>query len=200
MRKVVLSVMTTLDGFTAGPNGELDWIDVADDDLDEHMADVLAGIDGMFFGRVAYELLAQHWPAAEHSTRAVEARQARLMNTLPKYVLSRSAPRTDWGPVRRIGDDLPHEVAQLKAGTGNDLALFAGAGAIAAFAAHDLIDEYCLMIFPVLLEKGIPLPSLGSRRLRPAESTVFDRSGVVLLRYLPAAEPVARKGGSFVDV
>jgi len=188
MRTLILSVMTTLDGFTAGPNGELEWIDVADDELDTRIAELLAGIDGMFFGRVAYELLAQHWPAAENSSREIEAEQARRMNSLPKYVLSRSSLTTDWGPARRVGDDLPREVAQMKEQPGKDLALFAGATAISAFASHDLIDEYRLMVFPVLLDKGMPLPPLGCRNLRLVESKTFARSGVVLLRYLPRAE------------
>ena len=188
MRTLILSVMTTLDGFTAGPNGELEWIDVADDELDTRLAELLAGIDGMFFGRVAYELLAQHWPAAENSSREIEAEQARRMNSLPKYVLSRSSLTTDWGPARRVGDDLPREVAQMKEQPGKDLALFAGATAISAFASHDLIDEYRIMVFPVLLDKGMPLPPLGRRNLRLVESTKFPQSGVVLLRYLPRAE------------
>lgn len=76
----------------------------------------------------------------------------------------------------------------MKEKPGKDLALFAGATAISAFASHDLIDEYRLMVFPVLLDKGISLPPLGRRKLRVGEATTFARSGVVLLRYLPRAE------------
>ncbi|MGH3309052.1 MAG: dihydrofolate reductase family protein [Streptomyces sp.] len=187
MRKVILSVMVTLDGFTAGPNGELDWIDVGDDALDSHLADLLRGIDGMFFGRVAYEMLAQHWPGAEVSSRSIEAEQARLMNTIPKIVLSRSQPDLNWGPAWRIGDDLAEAVSRLKEEPGKDLALFAGATAISAFLERDLIDEYRLIVFPVVLGDGQPLFKAPQprRSLRLVETTRFDESGVVILRYQP---------------
>lgn len=150
------------------------------------MAEVLAGIDGMFFGRVAYELLAQHWPAAEHSDRPIEAEQARMNEHAAQVRAFTIAARGRLGPGPTTRRRSPGEVTQLKQQAGKDLALFAGATAISAFAAHDLIDEYRLMIFPVLLGDGIPLPPVARRReLQHADTTTFEQSGVVVLRYLP---------------
>ena len=187
MGKVILSVMVSLDGFTAGPNGELDWINVRDDEFDAHMVNVLRGIDAMFLGRVAYELLAQHWPAAEDSNRKIEAEQARLMNTIPKIVVSRSRPDLDWGPARRVGDDLHADVTELKETSDKDLALFAGASAISAFVGQGLVDEYRLAVFPVVLGNGQRLFETPQqyRSLKLLDSTTFAASGVVILRYQP---------------
>lgn len=151
------------------------------------MVDVLRSIDAMFLGRVAYELLAQHWPAAEDSNRKIEAEQARLMNTIPKIVVSRSQSDLSWGPARRVGDDLHAEVAEFKESSDKDLAMFAGASAISAFVGQGLVDEYRLAVFPVVLGDGQRLfkASQQHRSLRLLDSTTFAASGVVILRYQP---------------
>jgi dihydrofolate reductase len=163
-------------------------VDVRDDEFDGYMAGLLGSIDAMIFGRVSYELLAQYWPAAEGSSRTIEREQARLMNSIPKIVVSRSQPDLDWGPAWRIGDDLAEEVPRLKQQPGKDLALFAGATAIAAFLEHDLVDEYRLAVFPLALGEGQRLFHAPRQRraLRLLDTTTFDQSGVVILRYQPA--------------
>jgi dihydrofolate reductase len=101
-----------------------------------------------FFGRVAYELLAQHWAAVEGSSRTIEAEQARLMNTIPNIVMSRPKAALKWGPARLLGDDLDEAVSTLRKQQGKNLVLFAGA--TSAFIEQELVDEYRLAVFPLL--------------------------------------------------
>lgn len=187
MRKLFLSIMTTLDGFAAGPNGELDWIKVNDEEHEDHMAHVLRNIDAMVFGRVAYQLLAGYWPTAgtEASSTDGEVELARLMNTVPKIVVSRTPVKLDWTPARQINENLKEEIARMKQERGKDLALFAGASIASTFMDLDLIDEYRLMVYPVVLGEGQRLfkQPKDQRNLRFTSAKTFQKSGVVILRY-----------------
>jgi dihydrofolate reductase len=97
MRRLFLQINVSLDGFIEDPTGEIDWHFV-DDEFEEFTNDTLRSIDAMVFGRVAYEKLAEYWPTAasnpDASERHIEA--ARLMNELPKYVVSDRLERTEW--------------------------------------------------------------------------------------------------------
>ena len=137
----------SLDGYIEGPNRELDW-HFSDDEFEEYINDVLRSIDGMFFGRVAYELLAGYWPGAETNPteaanksdprRHVEA--ARMMNTLPKYAVSNTLRGTAWNNSHIISGNIAAEIKKLKAQPGKDLALFAGAGLATSARRLGLID------------------------------------------------------------
>ncbi|WP_166349509.1 dihydrofolate reductase family protein [Phytoactinopolyspora limicola] len=195
MGKLFLSMMVTLDGFTEGLDSNLEWIDVAQDDeeFNAHMVKVLSGIDAMIFGRRTYDMLTDYWPAAGRDSAATDTQRemARLMNTVPKIVVSHGAPDLTWGPATRIGDDVAAEVTRLKQESRHDLALFAGARTAASFLDLGLVDEYRLMTYPVLLGEGRRLfPSPRDRRdLRLVDTTTFVRSGVVILRYVPGSAP-----------
>lgn len=195
MRRLILSTMVTLDGFTAGSDGDLDVFgeDFADDELLGYIADLLRGVDGFVYGRVAYELLADFWPRAgtapDSSAREIEL--AGLMNATPKIVVSRTMTDPAWTPASVIGGtDLAAEVSALKAQPGRDLALFAGATVMSTLAGLGLVDEYRLMVYPVALGEGQALfrAGEGRRDLELVDTRTF-RSGVVLLRYRPAIAP-----------
>ena len=186
--------IVSLDGFIEGPNRELDWHYFVDDEFEEYINGVLASIDAMIFGRKAFELLADYWPtaaenpagAADPTNPARHIEAARMMNEKQKIVFSKTLKKTEWNNSRIVGDDLAGEIARLTKEPGKHIALFAGAGIANAFMRLGLIDEYRLIVSPVLLGAGTPLFQGGYDRsiLNLMEARTF-KSGAMLLSYRP---------------
>lgn len=183
MRKLILQSMVTLDGYFAGPHGELDW-HVVDADLNDYACELLDAVDGLLFGGATYACLAAYWstPAAAHDAPEVAER----MNRLPKFVFSRTRQRVDWHGAQLCTGDAVAEVERLKREPGSALAMFGSSRLASSLIAAELIDEFRIIVNPVILGRGRPLfsdirnrLSLRLCRIRPL------RSGSVLLYYQP---------------
>ena len=183
MRKIVVHMNVSVDGFFEGPDGDLDWHQV-DEELHRHFNAEIREMGGFLNGRRSYELMAAFWPTADQDPASSPAmvEYAGIWRDMPKVVYSRTLERADWNATV-VGEVDPDEVRRLRAQSGGDLAL-GGADLIAEFARHDLIDEYRIYVHPVLLGAGRPLfPADGDRRpLRLTGSRAFG-NGVVLLRH-----------------
>lgn len=191
MPKIVVMLSVSLDGFFAGPDGELDW-HLVDDELHAHFNEVLRGMGAFLNGRVVYELMADFWPTADRDpdSTAPMVEFAGIWREMPKVVYSRTLQRADWNTTV-VRDVVPEEVRALRARAGGDLAL-GGAQLAAAFERQGLVDEYRLYVHPVVLGRGRPLFAQDAElRLRLVETRTFG-SGVVLLRY---ARPTDAVGG-----
>jgi dihydrofolate reductase len=183
MRKIVVMMSISVDGFMEGPNRELDW-QLVDDELHEHFNEELATMGAFLDGRVTYELMAAFWPTADRDpvSTAPMVEFARIWRDMPKLVFSTTLERADWNAtiVRQVD---PEAIAALKAQPGGDLVV-GGADLAGAFRRLDLVDEYRLYVHPVVLGSGKPLFAPAGTRvgLRLVESRTFG-NGVVLLRY-----------------
>jgi len=183
MRKIILMMSVSLDGFFEGPNREIDW-HMVDDELHRHVNEQLSAMGAFLSGRVTYELMAGVWPTADSDPSSTEpmVEFARIWRDMPKIVYSRTLERADWNTtvVREV---VVEEVMELKAQPGGDLVL-GGADLAASFMRHDLIDEYRLYLHPVVIGQGRPLFQRSDAKidLRLAETRSFG-NGVVLLRY-----------------
>ncbi|HTU58607.1 MAG TPA: dihydrofolate reductase family protein [Polyangiales bacterium] len=192
MRKLILCMMTSLDGLTARENRDLEWF-LADPEFEADMIALLGSVDGMLFGRVAYEELKQFWPTAGttdaksapggFTSDANRIEFARLMNSVPKLVISRTLDRLEWGPGRVLGGDLAQEIAALKRENGRDLVFFAGAKSAAELLALGVFDEYRLLVHPIVLGKGLPLFANAPERPLTLRDTRTYPCGVVKLHY-----------------
>jgi dihydrofolate reductase len=184
MRKIVLMMSVSVDGFIEGPDRELDW-HMVDDELHGHFNEVLGAMGAFLSGRVTYELMAGFWPTADTdpSSTGPMVEFARIWRDMPKIVFSRSLERADWNTVV-ARDVVADEIQELKAQPGGDLAL-GGADLAAAFMRQDLIDAYRLYVHPVVIGRGKPLfqPSDVKAGLGLAGTRTFG-NGVVLLHYL----------------
>jgi dihydrofolate reductase len=187
MRKIILMMSVSLDGFIEGPRREIDWHCV-DDELHRHFNDQLRTMGAFLNGRVMYELMAAFWPTADRDAPSdgPVAEFAGIWRDMPKLVFSRTLQRADWNATI-VRDVVVEDVLKLKAQPGGDL-LLGGSGIAAPFMQHDLIDEYRIYVHPIVLGRGKPLfPTPAARiPLRLAESRTFG-NGVVLLRYERAA-------------
>jgi dihydrofolate reductase len=185
MAKLFLHISVSLDGFIEDENKSLDWT-FGTSEFDDYINALLHSIDGMIFGRKAHELLAQYWPAAETDAKqsAVNLDTARLMNVLPKYALTRGGYKTDWANSHVISGDMAAEIGKLKREAKKDIALFAGAGAAQSLSDLGLIDEYRLLLNPILLGNGKLLFGPGHRQVKLAlkDVTRFG-SGAMVLAY-----------------
>ena len=184
MRKVVVSEMITLDGFFAGPDGDINW-HVVDEDFNQLALDLLSSVGTLLFGRVTYELMASYWPTEAAATD--DPLIAEKMNTLPKVVFSKTLEKVEWGKwknARLVKEDLKEEIAKLKQEPGKDMVLFGSGEIVSALAQSGLIDEYLLFVAPVVLGSGIPLFKGINKmiKIRRVGTQVLS-SGVVLLRY-----------------
>ena len=183
MRKIILTMSVSVDGFIEGPDRELDW-HMVDDELHSHFNEQLSAMGAFLNGRVTYELMAEFWPTADTdpSSTGPMVEFARIWRDMPKIVFSRTLERADWNTTV-VRDLVAEEVMELKAQPGGDLAL-GGADLAAAFMRHDLIDEYRLYVHPIVIGQGKPLfqSSDAKINLRLAETRTFG-NGVVLLRY-----------------
>jgi dihydrofolate reductase len=162
MPELFLQINVSLDGFIEDANHQIDWM-LTDTSLDPLMTETLQSIDGMIFGRKAHELLAGYWPGAAETEGASAhlIEQARLMNTLPKYVLTHGEERTGWANAHAIR--VP-DVARLKREARREIAVYAGAGAAQALLASGDVDEIRLIQYPVLLGGGTRLFAEDGRR------------------------------------
>lgn len=148
MRKLFWQISTTLDGFMEGSNRELDdTAGFADPDFNRYASAMLQSIDDIVLGRKTYQVFVDYWPTADGS-------DAERMNNLPKLVFSRTLRRVEWTNSRLATEDVVGEITRLKQQPGRDIALFGSANLAATLARHGLIDEYRVLISPVILGTG----------------------------------------------
>jgi dihydrofolate reductase len=183
MRKIVLMMSVSVDGFIEGPERQIDW-HMVDDELHSHFNEQLGAMGAFLNGRVTYELMAGFWPTADSDPASTGpmAEFAGIWRDMPKIVFSRTLERAGWNTTI-VRDVVVEDIMALKTEPGGDLAL-GGADLAAAFRRHDLIDEYRLYVHPVLIGRGKPLfqASDVTTPLQLAETRAFG-NGVVLLRY-----------------
>ncbi len=183
MRKVIVFNMMTLDGFFEGENHSIDWHNV-DEEFNEFAEEQLKSTDLLLFGRRTYDLMAGYWPTPE--SIADDPVIASHMNTLPKMVFSRTLDHAPWNNTKLVKEVNADEIQKLKQQPGKDIFIFGSANLIATFRKLNLIDEYRIMIDPVILGTGTPMfhPLNGRLDLQLVATKVF-RSGNVLLYYQP---------------
>ena len=185
MRKIVVQLCVSLDGYIEGPQGELDWHRV-DEELHSHFNHYLGSMGAFLNGRVMHELMAAYWPEADQEPDAPApiVEFAQIWRDMPKLVYSKTLQQAnlDWN-ITVVRDVVPEEVRRLKEEPGGDLAL-GGANLAATFLRHGLIDEYRLYVQPVAIGGGKPLFPQGTARtdFQLLESRTFS-NGVELLRY-----------------
>jgi dihydrofolate reductase len=192
MAKVVLSMFMTLDGYFAGQGGEFippEW----SDDMEAWALEAMAQSSHFLYGRVNFEFNKAFWEAAKTDPESPAAgiAYAGEMNAKPKTVFSRTLSGDPGWNATLVRDDLPGAVARLKAANKKNLFLFGGGKLARSFIDLDLVDEYRLLVTPVLQGSGERLFEPGSRRigLTLVESRAFD-TGAVLLRYERSREAV----------
>jgi dihydrofolate reductase len=182
MRKLILSMFMSLDGYVEGPNGEFVPPAWSDQVAAKWSGWAMETGGHILYGRANFEFNKAFWTSAD----AAGMPQTEEMNRLPKSVMSRTLTG-DLGWNGRAANDLAAEVARLKAEPGKDILSFGGAGLAHSLIAEDLPDEYRLMITPTLLGGGKRLFPDGVRReLTLVESHVLD-VGSVILRYVRKA-------------
>ena len=182
VRKLVYSMGVSLDGFIAGPNGEIDW-SAPDEELHRFHNEQTRELGAHLCGRGLYEEML-YWETADDdpSISETELEFARLWQDLPKIVFSRTLEEVE-GNARLATDGVAEEVAGLKGRPGKDLAV-GGAGLAATCIELGLVDEYRLFVSPVVLGAGTPFfPALDERvGLKLVETRTFG-SRVVYVRY-----------------
>jgi len=173
MRKLILGLAVTLDGYIEGPNGEYDWCFT---DQDYGLNEFLARIDALFIGRKSYEIAQQY--ASANNGEIVPGAPA-----MTEYVFSATLGSVKEGAVLISGDSMA-EARRIKALPGKDIWLFGGALLTDALMKEGLIDEIWMSVHPLLLGSGKPLFQSNETRTRLTllESKTYD-TGLVSLRY-----------------
>ena len=183
MRKIILFNLVTLDGFFEGLNGEIDWHNV-DEEFNAFAIDQLNSADGLLFGRVTYQLMASYWPTPAATTD--DPIVANKMNTMSKIVFSKTLEKVEWNNTRLVKEHAAEEISKLKQQPGRDLFLFGSATLAATLIQNGLIDEYRIMVNPVILGSGRPLFKGIQEKLNlKLLKTKTFQNGNVLLYYQP---------------
>ena len=158
MRKIILLEHTSLDGFIAGPNGEMDWIRV-DDEIFDFVGKFTEDADTALYGRVTYQMMESYWPAAAENPAATkhDIEHAHWVNNASKIVFSRTLKKTSWNNTRIIHEHIGEEMQKLKEHAGKNILMIGSPGLAQTFMQLDLIDEYWINVNPIILGIGMPL-------------------------------------------
>ncbi len=185
MRKLVLFMHVSLDGFVAGPNGEMDWIHV-DEELFDYSGQRIDAANMALYGRTTYEMMQSYWPTAAEKPDATkhDIDHSRWYNKVEKIVLSRTMQGIHLPNTTIISENLTEAIGALKESQNGEIVIFGSPGAAHSLMAEGLIDEYWLFVNPILLGEGIPVFADIQQKiaLRLVNSHVFS-SGVVCLHY-----------------
>ncbi|HEU4788543.1 MAG TPA: dihydrofolate reductase family protein [Flavobacterium sp.] len=184
MRKLIMWNVITLDGYFEGnQNWDLSFHNVVwGPELEKLSIEQLKSADYLVFGRVTYEGMAAYWTKAEAETTEQEV--AKLMNSIPKLVFSKTLKSAEWNNTRIISENASDEIQKLKAEGGKDIYVFGSADLSETFIKDNLFDEYRIGIAPVILGNGRPLFRQG---IAPNNlsliSTLQLLTGGIILKY-----------------
>jgi dihydrofolate reductase len=189
MGKLIVFNSVSLDGYFTDPKGDMSFAynDRKDPEWDRFVEGNASGAGALLFGRITYEMMARYWPtpAAAESMPVVAER----MNNSPKFVFSRTMDRATWKNTTLLTGDLHGEILTLKAKAGAGIAVLGSGSIVSQLAQHGLIDEYQLVIIPVLLGSGRTMfEGLGKRLSLEVVETRTFRNGKIFLRYVPAGQ------------
>jgi dihydrofolate reductase len=158
MRNIISFVHVSLDGFVAGPNGEMDWIKV-DEEIFDFVSKRINEGDTSLYGRRTYELMESYWPTAADKPNATkhDREHAEWYKKVRKVVLSKTLQDADLPNTKIISDNIRESIHEIKQGAGPDILLFGSPTATHSLMQLNLIDGYWLFVNPVILGQGIPL-------------------------------------------
>ena len=184
MRRFKLQVQTTVDGYMAGPNGEMDWMQVPwTDDLNDYVDGLTQSVDTIVLGRKLAEGFIPAWAAMTPDSGETQE-SIDWMNNTPKVVISNSLTESPWANAVVAGGDLAENINKLKAEPGGDLITYGGSTLVQDLIAKGLLDELHLFVNPAAIGTGLPVfPNVGGRRqLRLVTARPFD-CGITVLHY-----------------
>lgn len=205
MRKIVLQMMTTLDGRLDDP---MAWVHGVSDDQYREIDRIHATFDTVLVGRTTYEEMAAYWPRALSEGSGTETNQAmaRRMHTYRKLVFSKSGRQklTDWNNTEQVvvgsDDALAKYLAALKERPGGDIHLSGGSRFAQSVIGLDLVDEFHFFVYPVVSPGTSWFSQLPDKReLKLLGSSTYE-NGVVRLHYVPSMAPVKARPSSFSDL
>ncbi|RZK57093.1 MAG: dihydrofolate reductase [Pedobacter sp.] len=158
MRKIISFMHLSLDGFVAGPNGEMNWIKV-DEEIFNHIGKRISQGDTSLYGRVTYEMMEGYWPTAADKPDASQhdIEHSKWYANVHKVVLSKTLEGQDLNNATIINENLVESINKLKQGEGADILLFGSPTATHSLMQLGLIDGYWLFVNPVILGQGVPL-------------------------------------------
>ncbi len=185
MKKLIYTAWVTADGYVAGPAGEMDWI-LGDAQMSEYEIGVVSDADTLMLGRQTYLDFAGYWPATARNTQAPKWEQTygRKVDALHKVVVSRTLKEARWGEASIIPELTREAVESLKAGSGKNIVMYGSVAVLQQLAGMELVDEFHLLVHPVLVGGGRRLFEHIDNRLELERATVDAfASGVTLTVY-----------------
>jgi dihydrofolate reductase len=176
---------TSLDGFVAGLNGEMDWINI-DEEIFDFVATMTDKADAALYGRVTYEMMQNYWPTAGEKPNASkhDKEHSAWYNKVSKIVLSKTISEKGLNKTIIISDQLAENINKIKEQDGENILIFGSPSASHSLLSQGLIDEFWLFVNPVLLGKGMPLfkDVAEKTKLKLIGSKTFS-CGVIALHY-----------------
>jgi dihydrofolate reductase len=190
MRKLVLTEWISLDGYTAGPDNDMSFVGESfNDEMGKYEDDIVNTGDTLVLGRVTYESFAGSWPYVPDKPDVSENEKAyaRKLNSMRKIVFSKTLDTADWNDSVLLREIDPETIKRWKQEDGKDMLIYGSASIVQQLTNLGLIDEYQLLVHPVVLGGGKPLLKdiADKHRLKLVSAKPFS-SGVVLLTYQPA--------------
>ena len=184
MRKLKLQVQMTVDGYVAGPNGEMDWMIFDwDEGLKDYVRELSEPVDCIILGRKLAQGFIPYWAS---KPEAEEVAGVDKMNNTPKVVFTRTLDKSEWDNTVLAKGDLVDEIMKIKKQTGKDIVVYGGATFVNALFKEGLIDEYHLFINPVVIGSGMTIFNgfESHQYFTLVNSSAFD-CGIVVLHYMP---------------
>lgn len=188
MRKLILHMHASLDGYVATPDGSMRWIRL-EEALFDDVGRLTATADTALYGRVTYDMMAAYWPNAGEKPNATrhEINHGRWANSVTKIVISTTLTESAWAGTQFLSENIPETIAQLKAQPGKNILMLGSPSTARAFMQWGLVDELQINVNPIVLGGGIPFfPTLSA----PLDLELVDSKpyacGVVGLHYVKA--------------
>lgn len=187
MRKLKLQVQMTVDGYIAGPNGEMDFMVWNwDDELKQYVEDITEPVDCIILGRKLAEGFIPYWAGVAANPNDPEFISGKKFTDTHKVVFTKTLDKSEWDNTVLAKGDLVDEITKLKKQDGKDIIAYGGATFVSALIKHGLIDEFHLFVNPTAIGKGMTIfkDLDGKQNLTLVKSRSFD-CGIVVLNYEP---------------